>query len=99
VRPLPDGRLLEYQMSAVMWFHGLLQDWLGITMQHIRWLQLRFDNENAGRREGFSLTLPDGFPLTAVTNSDTSSTTVADGGGAATLCLSGSPAGTPVGRG
>ncbi len=86
-------------MSTMMWFRRLQQDRLGIPTENNQWLQSGFDNDSVGRREKFSLNLPDGFPLTAVTNSDTSSATVADGGAAATLCLSGSPAGTVVGQG
>lgn len=54
----------EYQMSAVMWFRGYLQDEYGIAAQDMHWVQGGL--ENPGRRDKFPLNLPDGFPLTTV---------------------------------
>jgi 4,5-dihydroxyphthalate decarboxylase len=51
----------EYQMSAVMWFRGFLQDEFGIAAKDINWVQAGL--ENPGRRDKFPLNLPDGFPL------------------------------------
>jgi len=51
----------EYQMSAVLWFRGFLQDQFGIAAKDIRWVQAGL--ENPGRRDKFPLNLPDGFPL------------------------------------
>jgi 4,5-dihydroxyphthalate decarboxylase len=51
----------EYQMSAVLWFRGYLQDDYGIAAKDIDWLQAGL--ENPGRRDKFPLNLPDGFPL------------------------------------
>jgi 4,5-dihydroxyphthalate decarboxylase len=51
----------EYQMSAVLWFRGYLQDDHGIAAQDIQWVQAGL--ENPGRRDKFPLNLPDGFPL------------------------------------
>jgi 4,5-dihydroxyphthalate decarboxylase len=51
----------EYQMSAVMWFRGCLQDEFGIAAKDINWVQAGL--ENSGRRDKFPLNLPDGFPL------------------------------------
>jgi len=53
----------EYQMSAVMWFRGYLQDEFGIKAADINWVQAGL--ENAGRRDKFPLNLPEGFPLVA----------------------------------
>jgi 4,5-dihydroxyphthalate decarboxylase len=53
----------EYQMSAVMWFRGALQDEFGIRPEDINWVQAGL--ENPGRREKFPLNLPAGFPLTS----------------------------------
>ena len=53
----------EYQMSAVLWFRGLLQDEFGITAKDINWVQAGL--ENPGRREKFPLNLPGDFPLTS----------------------------------
>ena len=53
----------EYQMSAVMWFRGSLQDEFGIQPKDISWVQAGL--EIPGRREKFPLNLPDGFPLTS----------------------------------
>jgi len=51
----------EYQMSAVMWFRGFLQDTFGIAAKDINWVQAGL--ENPGRRDKFPLNVPDGFPL------------------------------------
>ncbi len=51
----------EYQMSAVMWFRGYLQDEFGIAPKDINWVQAGL--ENPGRRDKFPLNLPKGFPL------------------------------------
>lgn len=53
----------EYQMSAVMWFRGYLQDEFGIKPADINWVQAGL--ENPGRRDKFPLNLPEGFPLVA----------------------------------
>jgi 4,5-dihydroxyphthalate decarboxylase len=53
----------EYQMSAVLWFRGYLQDEFGIAPKDINWLQAGL--ENPGRRDKFPLNLPQGFPLTS----------------------------------
>lgn len=66
----------EYQMSAVMWFRGTLQDEFRIKAQDINWVQAGL--ENPGRRDKFPLNLPDGFPL--VSRNDVSlSTLLAEG--------------------
>jgi 4,5-dihydroxyphthalate decarboxylase len=51
----------EYQMSAVMWFRGYLQDEFGIAAKDINWVQAGL--ENPGRRDKFPLNVPDAFPL------------------------------------
>jgi 4,5-dihydroxyphthalate decarboxylase len=51
----------EYQMSAVMWFRGYLQDTFGVAPKDIKWVQAGL--ENPGRRDKFPLNLPSGFPL------------------------------------
>lgn len=66
----------EYQMSAVMWFRGFLQDEFGIAPKDINWVQAGL--ENPGRRDKFPLNLPEGFPL--VSRNDVSlSRLLADG--------------------
>ena len=66
----------EYQMSAVMWFRGLLRDEYGIAAQDINWVQAGL--ENPGRRDKLPLNLPAGFPL--VSRNDVSlSELLADG--------------------
>ena len=66
----------EYQMSAVMWFRGFLQDEFGIAAKDINWVQAGL--EMPGRRDKFPLNLPEGFPL--VSASDESLTAMlADG--------------------
>jgi 4,5-dihydroxyphthalate decarboxylase len=54
----------EYQMSAVMWFRGYLQDEFGIAAKDMEWVQGGL--EVPGRRDKFPLNLPEGFPLTSV---------------------------------
>jgi 4,5-dihydroxyphthalate decarboxylase len=51
----------EYQMSAVMWFRGYLQDEFCIAAKDINWVQGGL--ENPGRRDKFPLNLPADFPL------------------------------------
>ena len=51
----------EYQMSAVMWFRGYLQDEFGIRADDINWVQAGL--EHPGRKDKFPLNLPPGFPL------------------------------------
>lgn len=51
----------EYQMSAVLWFRGYLQDEYGIAAKDIDWVQAGLTKP--GRRDKFPLNLPDGFPL------------------------------------
>jgi 4,5-dihydroxyphthalate decarboxylase len=53
----------EYQMSAVMWFRGYLQDEFDIAAKDINWVQAGL--ENPGRRDKFPLNLPAGFPLSS----------------------------------
>ena len=67
----------EYQMSAVMWFRGYLQDEFGIAARDINWVQGGL--ENPGRREKFPLNLPAGFPLTPAPNGQTLSGMLTDG--------------------
>jgi 4,5-dihydroxyphthalate decarboxylase len=67
----------EYQMSAVMWIRGFLQDDFGITASDINWVQAGL--ETPGRRDKFPLNLPDGFPLTSDNNGGTLSQMLADG--------------------
>jgi len=66
----------EYQMSAVLWFRGYLQDDYGIAAKDIDWVQAGL--ENAGRRDKFPLNLPDGFPLVSL-NDVTLNEMLADG--------------------
>jgi len=51
----------EYQMSAVMWVRGFLQDEFDIAAEDINWVQGGL--ESPGRRDKFPLNLPDNFPL------------------------------------
>ena len=67
----------EYQMSAVVWFRGYLQDEFGIAAKDINWVQGGL--ENPGRREKFPLNLPQGFPLTPAPDGATLSGMLADG--------------------
>jgi 4,5-dihydroxyphthalate decarboxylase len=53
----------EYQMSAVVWVRGFLNDEFGIAAKDINWVQAGL--ETPGRRDKFPLNLPDGFPLTS----------------------------------
>lgn len=55
----------EYQMSAVLWFRGMLHDEFGIAAKDIEWVQAGL--ENPGRRDKLPLNLPPGFPLTSRT--------------------------------
>jgi 4,5-dihydroxyphthalate decarboxylase len=66
----------EYQMSAVMWFRGYLQDEHDIAAQDINWVQAGL--ENAGRRDKFPLNLPPGFPLVTL-GEETLNEMLADG--------------------
>jgi 4,5-dihydroxyphthalate decarboxylase len=54
----------EYQMSAVMWFRGFLQDEHGVSAKDIDWVQGGL--ETPGRRDKFPLNLPPAFPLSTV---------------------------------
>jgi 4,5-dihydroxyphthalate decarboxylase len=67
----------EYQMSAVMWVRGFLQDEFGIAAGDINWVQGGL--QAAGRRDKFPLNLPDGFPLAAAPAGTTLSDMLADG--------------------
>ena len=67
----------EYQMSAVMWFRGYLQDEFGIAAKDINWVQGGL--ENPGRREKFPLNLPPGFPLASAPDGQTLSGMLAAG--------------------
>ena len=66
----------EYQMSAVMWFRGFLQDEFGIAAKDINWVQAGL--EVPGRRDKFPLNLPEGFPLVSA-NDETLTAMLADG--------------------
>jgi 4,5-dihydroxyphthalate decarboxylase len=67
----------EYQMSAVMWFRGYLQDEFGIAAKDINWVQGGL--ENPGRREKFPLNLPPSFPLAPAPDGETLSSMLAGG--------------------
>jgi 4,5-dihydroxyphthalate decarboxylase len=67
----------EYQMSAVMWVRGFLQDEFGIAAGDINWVQGGL--QAAGRRDKFPLNLPQGFPLTAAPAGTTLSDMLVDG--------------------
>ena len=67
----------EYQMSAVLWFRGYLQDEFGIAAKDIDWVQGGL--ENPGRREKFPLNLPPGFPLASAPDGQTLSGMLAVG--------------------
>ena len=74
------GKLIgvpEYQMSAVLWLRGHLQDDFGIAAKDIHWVQGGL--ENPGRREKFPLNLPPGFPLQAAADGHSLSQMLADG--------------------
>jgi 4,5-dihydroxyphthalate decarboxylase len=66
----------EYQMSAVMWVRGFLQDEFGIAAKDINWVQGGL--ESPGRRDKFPLNLPEGFPLSSA-NGEPLSVMLADG--------------------
>jgi 4,5-dihydroxyphthalate decarboxylase len=68
----------EYQMSAVMWVRGFLQDEHGIAAADIDWVQGGL--EKPGRRDKFPLNLPDGFPLRAAPDGQSLSDLLATGG-------------------
>jgi 4,5-dihydroxyphthalate decarboxylase len=53
----------EYQMTAVMWVRGFLQDQWGIGANEINWVQGGL--EEPGRRDKFPINIPQGFPLVA----------------------------------
>jgi 4,5-dihydroxyphthalate decarboxylase len=67
----------EYQMSAVMWYRGFLQDEFGIAAKDMQWVQGGL--ENPGRREKFPLNLPAGFPLVPAPEGQPLSQMLADG--------------------
>jgi 4,5-dihydroxyphthalate decarboxylase len=67
----------EYQMSAVLWFRGVLKDEHGIEAADINWVQAGL--EQAGRADKFPLNLPDGFPLEAAPAGRSLSAMLADG--------------------
>jgi 4,5-dihydroxyphthalate decarboxylase len=66
----------EYQMSAVLWFRGYLQDEFGIAAKDIDWVQAGL--ETPGRRDKFPLNLPAGFPLVSESG-ETLAAMLADG--------------------
>jgi 4,5-dihydroxyphthalate decarboxylase len=66
----------EYQMSAVMWFRGYLQDEHNIAAKDINWVQAGL--EDPGRRDKFPLNLPPGFPLVSLSD-ETLTDMLADG--------------------
>lgn len=51
----------EYQMSAVLWVRGFLQDEFNVGAADINWIQGGL--EESGRKDKFPLNLPEGFPL------------------------------------
>ncbi len=67
----------EYQMSAVMWVRGFLQDEYGIGAADIQWVQGGL--EQYGRKDKFPLNLPEGFPLESAPEGQTLSRLLADG--------------------
>jgi 4,5-dihydroxyphthalate decarboxylase len=67
----------EYQMSAVLWFRGLLKDEHGLAAGDINWVQGGL--ENPGRREKFPLNLPPGFPLASAPEGQSLSQMLSDG--------------------
>jgi 4,5-dihydroxyphthalate decarboxylase len=67
----------EYQMSAVMWYRGFLQDEFGIAANDIQWVQGGL--ENPGRREKFPLNLPPRFSLAPAPDGQSLSQMLADG--------------------
>jgi 4,5-dihydroxyphthalate decarboxylase len=54
----------EYQMSAVMWCRGMLEDDFGVRPDEIQWRQGGL--EQPGRKDKFPLNLPPGFPLASM---------------------------------
>jgi 4,5-dihydroxyphthalate decarboxylase len=67
----------EYQMSAVLWARGMLQDQHGVQPADIRWFQGGL--EIPGRREKFPMSLPAGFPLAQIAEGATLSRMLAEG--------------------
>jgi 4,5-dihydroxyphthalate decarboxylase len=67
----------EYQMSAVMWFRGFLQDQHGLSASDMNWVQGGL--ENPGRRDKFPLNLPPDFPLSPAPEGQSLSAMLADG--------------------
>jgi 4,5-dihydroxyphthalate decarboxylase len=66
----------EYQMSAVLWLRGYLQDEFAIAASDINWVQAGL--ATLGRRDKFPLNLPEGFPLVS-RNDATLNQMLADG--------------------
>ena len=66
----------EYQMSAVMWFRGYLQDEHHIAAKDIHWVQAGL--VDPGRRDKFPLNLPPDFPLESL-SAETLTGMLADG--------------------
>jgi 4,5-dihydroxyphthalate decarboxylase len=67
----------EYQMSAVLWARGMLQDQHGVQPKDIRWLQGGL--ETPGRREKFEFTPPKGVPLSPIPEGATLARMLAEG--------------------
>ena len=67
----------EYQMSAVMWFRGMLKDEFSIEARDMTWVQGGL--EVPGRRDKFPLNLAEGFPLEAAPAGRSLSSLLADG--------------------
>ena len=67
----------EYQMSAVLWIRGFLDDEHRIAARDIHWVQGGL--EKPGRRDKFPLNLPKGFPLTSAPDDTSLSELLADG--------------------
>lgn len=59
----------EYQMSAALWARGFLKDDYGVEADEMDWVQGGL--ESFGRRDKFPLNLPEGFPLTSLSNGQT----------------------------
>ena len=68
----------EFQMSAVMWVRGMLNDEHGIKIDEINWVQGGL--EEFGRTDKFPLNLPEGFPLETVPEGKTLNSLLQDGG-------------------
>ena len=67
----------EYQMSAVLWARGMLEDVYGVRPPEMRWLQGGL--ETPGRRERFPIRLAEGFPLSLIPEGATLSQLLAQG--------------------